>query len=140
MALFSWNSKYSVGVAEIDRQHKVLVDLINQLHDAMINKKTKDEMGKILQGLLDYTIKHFGHEEKFFDKYQYPDRIAHKAVHKNFIKKISDFNEEFKSGRSTVSLKLLSFLKDWLVEHIQGTDPKYVPYFQDKGVDFTERI
>jgi hemerythrin-like metal-binding protein len=140
MALFEWSNKYSVGVAEIDKQHKVLVDLINQLHDAMMQRKTKEDMGKILQGLLDYTIKHFGHEEKFFDKYSYPERVAHKKIHTEFIAKISEFNDDFKSGKSTVSLKLLSFLKDWLVNHIQGTDPKYVPFFSDKGVDFTERI
>jgi hemerythrin-like metal-binding protein len=140
MALFEWKPAFSVGVAEIDRQHKKLVDLINQLHDAMMNQSTKEEMSKILKGLLDYTIVHFGHEEKFFDKYGYPGTVGHKAKHKEFIAKIQGFKNDFDSGKLTVSMKMLSFLKDWLVKHIQGTDPEYVPFFKDKGVNFTERI
>ena len=56
MALFEWKNDLSVGIAEIDRQHKVLIDLINQLHDAMLTRKTKEVMSGNLKGLLDYNV------------------------------------------------------------------------------------
>jgi hemerythrin len=76
MAMVTWNDNLSVNVAEIDLQHKKLVGLINELFDAMKIGKGKDVTGKILDGLISYTATHFTQEERYFDKFGYPDKIT----------------------------------------------------------------
>ena len=66
--LMSWGPKLILGIDKIDDQHKELVSLINQLHKAMKSKKGRQKSGEILNGLADYTVYHFGHEEELFDK------------------------------------------------------------------------
>lgn len=130
MALLEWKPEFNLGMADIDRQHKKLVDLINQLYDAMMEKKTKEVMGKILKGLQNYTIEHFGYEEKLFAEHNYIGKMAHTKTHKEFVAQIAAFKADFDAGKVTISIKILSFLKDWLINHIQGTDKEYVPYLK----------
>ena len=66
--------------------------------------------------------------------------MAHKKLHKEFNDKIKGFKTDLDSGKMTLSMEVLAFLKDWLVKHIKGVDPQYTDFFKSKGVTFTERI
>jgi methyl-accepting chemotaxis protein len=52
---------------------------------------------------------------------------------KKFVARLDDFERQIKDGTATVSMELLTFLKDWLIKHIAGTDPGYVPYLQGRS-------
>ena len=134
MALLSWKENYSVKVAKIDKEHQKLVGLINELHSAMMERKGKEVLGKIIDELAKYTITHFATEEKYFDKFNYPDTAAHKKEHNDFVAKVSDFQKGFDRGQIMLSMDVMNFLKDWLVNHIQGTDQKYSEYFNKHGL------
>ncbi|MGX9726908.1 MAG: bacteriohemerythrin [Candidatus Electronema sp. VV] len=134
MSLIKWDESLSVNVAEIDSQHRKLVAMINELHDAMKSGKGKDVMGRILSGLISYTDSHFKVEEKYFAQFKYPDTVAHVKEHVAFVKKVSDFRHDFESGRLTVSIDTLYFLRDWLQGHIKGTDKKYSAFFHENGL------
>ena len=134
MSLIKWDESLSVNVAEIDLQHKKLVAMINELHDAMKSGKGKDVMGNIISGLISYTATHFKAEEKYFTLYKYPDTTAHMKEHAAFVKKVSDFQHDFEGGRLTVSIDTLYFLRDWLQGHIKGTDKKYSAFFNQNGL------
>ncbi len=134
MEFYPWTDKLSVGIPGIDKQHKELVKMINQLHDAMLKGSTNQVLGKIIQGLVDYTKFHFGTEEKIFDRINYPFKATHKVEHDKFVKEVLDFQREFQSGGLTLSMKVMNFLKDWLNKHIMGTDKKYAPYFAKENV------
>ncbi len=134
MPLIMWNDSLSVGLNEIDSQHKVLINLINDLNDAMKAGKGKEVAGKILTELLNYTHTHFGNEEKYFEKFKYPDTAGHIKLHRSFTDKIAEFKKDFESGKAGLSLQMMDFLSDWLREHIKGTDPKYVPLFKENGI------
>jgi len=134
MALLTWSDSYSVKVAEIDRQHQQLVKLINDLHSAMLERKAKDTLGKIIDQLAGYTVNHFATEEKYFAKFNYPETASHKKEHENFVAKVSDFKKGFDDGRILLSMDIMNFLKDWLVKHIQGTDQKYSDFFNKNGL------
>ncbi|MCC6132451.1 MAG: hemerythrin, partial [Acidobacteria bacterium] len=56
MSLITWSDELSVGVSAFDNQHKRLVALINELHDAMSAGKGSKVLGKILSELADYTV------------------------------------------------------------------------------------
>lgn len=134
MPLISWNESLSVGVAEIDQQHQKLIAIINDLNDAMRQGKSKDVMSKIISGLISYTQTHFGTEENYFAKFQYPDTAAHKAEHAKFVAKAVDFRSGFDSGKIGLSVEVLNFLSDWLTNHIKGTDKKYGPFLNQHGL------
>jgi hemerythrin len=134
MPLLNWNEGYSVNISQIDSQHKKLVDIINDLHDSMKAGKSKEILDKILNELIDYTSNHFKTEEKLFDKYGYPDKITHKRQHSELVEQVLKFKSSFESGKSVLSIDLMNFLKDWLVQHMTGSDKKYSSYLNGKGV------
>lgn len=134
MALITWNLNLSVNVEEIDRQHQKLVQMLNELHNSLTDAKPKETLAPILKGLVDYAVVHFGYEEDFFDRFGYPDAENHKREHREFVKKVVDFRKEFDMGRLFISMELMDFLKDWLITHIQGTDKKYGPFLNAKGI------
>lgn len=134
MSLIAWEEKYSVNVKEIDDQHKKLVQLVNELHDAMLVGKGKQITSKVLQSLIDYTAHHFATEEKYMTKFNYPAYPQHKAEHDNLVKQVLDFQDKFNNGQAVISLDLMKFLKDWLINHILGTDKKFGPFFNAKGL------
>ncbi len=132
--LIRWSSSYMLGIQEIDEQHMKLVEIINDLHKGMKMGKSQLEMARILNRLLEYTGFHFGTEEQYFEKFKYPETIKHKGIHGNLVKQVVDFKTQFESGNATISIELMSFLKDWLINHIQGEDRKYAPLFKSMGM------
>jgi len=134
MAMITWDDKYSVGVSEIDAQHKQLISMINRLHDAMLAGKSKEILGGILNGLIDYTGSHFKTEEVFFDKFAYPGTLYHVKEHRDFVSTVTNFKTKYDAGSASFSIELMTFLSDWLKKHISVSDKKYGPFLNAKGV------
>lgn len=132
MSYITWDESYSIGQKNVDEQHKTLVKLINELHDAMSLGKSKQVMSKVLQNLLDYTISHFSTEEKYMIKYSYQWYLPHKSEHRKFVEKVASFQKGYNEGKMVLSLDIMSFLKDWLVDHILQTDKKLGLFLQEK--------
>ena len=134
MALIQWDESLSVNVAEIDEQHKVLIDMINGLNESMRQGKSKDILGKTLNGLVNYAVIHFSTEEKYFDRFGYAKSYVHKKKHTDFTKKVAEFKTGFDSGQLMLSIDVMNFLSDWLQNHIKGTDKEYSSFFNEKGL------
>ena len=134
MALMEWSPAFSVKVKKFDDQHKKLVDLVNQLHDAMRSGQGNAMLGVVLQQLITYTSSHFGDEEKLMAAHAYPDLAAHKAEHQKLVAQVLDLQKKFQAGSSMLTLTVMNFLKDWLINHIQGVDKKYSAFLNGKGV------
>ncbi|HPQ19494.1 MAG TPA: bacteriohemerythrin [bacterium] len=132
--LFVWNDKFSVNVKIIDEQHKRLVKLINELFNALKLGQGDKIINKILNELAEYAVMHFGTEEKYFKEFNYPEGPSHKQIHDNFVKKISETVKDIQDGKVGLSVDILLFLKNWLIEHIGKIDKKYVPYFKEHGL------
>ncbi len=125
MALVEWSEKFSVKVPTFDAQHKQLFRLIEQLHQAMKSGQSNTQMSGILGELAKYTKTHFALEEKELLAIGYPEFGAHAAEHRKFVSKIDEFSTNFASGVAGISVELMQFLNDWLVQHICRTDQKY---------------
>jgi len=135
MSLITWSDKYSVNIKEIDEQHKKLVGMINELHDAMLHAKSKEVSLTIINKMADYTKYHFSTEEKYMKKFGYPDYEAHNLSHEKFVEQVLEFKKGYESGKTGLSYDLLNFLKNWLVTHIQSSDKKYAALFNEKGLN-----
>jgi hemerythrin len=139
MAQIAWNEGFSVGVAEIDRQHKRLMAMINDLDEAVTSGQRKDAISRILDELIIYTATHFRTEEKYFAQYGYPEGEEHQDEHAVCIKMVTKFAKDFNSemqGEKLAALtdELVSFLGIWWKYHILETDLKYAPFFREKGL------
>jgi hemerythrin len=135
MPLMTWTEKLSVGVAVLDEDHKKLVGMVNELYDAMQAGHGKEKLGAILSGLVQYTRMHFAREEKLFTQTGYADAVAHKQQHEALTKQVLDVQQKYAAGAvGTLSVDVMHFLRDWLVKHIQGSDQKYRPHLNAKGV------
>jgi hemerythrin-like metal-binding protein len=131
---FPWNDRYCTGINVIDAQHRKLVEIINGLHAAMEKDQAKEIMGGLLDALIQYTVVHFSAEEGLLKFHGYPDHAAHHGEHEVFTRTVIRLQEQFKAGKSGMTIQGANFLKKWLVDHILGTDMKYVPYLIGKGV------
>ena len=132
--LFQWNDSYSVKVAALDNQHKKLFDLVNELHQAMKSGRGKDAMGEILRRLIDYTVHHFSVEEKLMEMHKYPEFVAHRAEHRALAEKVVAFKKELEADSGTVTLEVMDFLQQWLLNHIQRVDQGYSEFLNAQGV------
>lgn len=125
---FPWTPDLSLGIELIDEQHKVLVRLINHLHDLSVNGGTAEAMGAVLRQLADYTHFHFGDEERFMVEMGYQDLAGHKEIHRRFLEEVDGL---VKSSGSIDPDTLLGKLRDWLTGHIMGTDRKYAKQYKE---------
>jgi hemerythrin len=134
MALITWNDALSVNIAEIDRQHQKLIVLINNLNDAMRQGKGKESLGKIITELVDYAATHFSLEEKYFAKFGYPQAAAHIKEHDTFVGKVKEFKKGFEDKKLSLTVEIMTFLSDWLLNHIKKSDKQYAPFLKSKGL------
>lgn len=128
-----WSEKYSVGLKEIDDQHKKLLAIINKLYQAFTDRVEDVVLEEILSDMAEYTEYHFKTEERYFKRFNYPNMQEHLEKHKIYVDKIKSFKEDFEKNRK-ITYSVMNFLSKWIVEHIQGTDPDYVPLFKQNGV------
>ncbi|MFN3383315.1 MAG: bacteriohemerythrin [Archaeoglobaceae archaeon] len=119
----NWNQSFRVGVAEIDAQHEKLVEMLGNLLEEMKRGQGRALMAKTIEGMLNYAKEHFATEEKYMKLYKYPDSLKHKKEHEKFVEIAKSFYEGYMNG-SLTAIDLMNFLKNWLVEHILGSDKK----------------
>jgi hemerythrin len=132
-----WTPDLSVGVDEIDDQHKELFQRLNNLRIAMSQGKGRTEIGKTVKFLEDYVVAHFATEEKRMERYEYPAFSAHKAEHEAFIKDFSNFKKKLENIdtqggiTSFLVIEMQRRLYDWLINHIGRIDKALGNYLVD---------
>lgn len=130
-----WTDSLSVGIQEIDEQHKVLINLINRLFDeTIVNQSAIGVTEQVLQELVEYTMVHFAVEESLFRIFDYPEIEAHMRRHVDLKEQVLDLQKKIKKGETVVNSDLLMFLKKWLTNHILQEDKLYAPYLIKQGV------
>jgi hemerythrin len=134
MSLFVWNDSYSVKVKQFDSEHQKLFDIINELYEGMKAGRGKDALGPVIRQLITYTERHFSSEEAALRRANYEQLDQHIAQHRAFVARVKKFSQDFVSGASCLSVEVLDFLKDWLAQHIRGTDQQYSTTLNAQGV------
>jgi len=128
-----WSDDLSVGFEEIDEQHKILIRLVNKMHEAIHKRKGSDVVEEILGELATYTKTHFVVEESLMRILGYPDYEDHKVAHDDLLEQVIELKEKVATGQTTVSFQLMHFLKNWLTQHIMVEDAKYTNFFHAAG-------
>lgn len=135
MSVISWQDKFSVGIEEFDRDHRILLDLINQFHDAYAMGKGVQFMEPVFQTLIEYTQTHFRHEEELMDRHRFPEADNHRTAHRALADEVTGLHGRYMSERNpALCIEMLAFLNNWLRFHILETDMAYKDFFVAKGV------
>ncbi len=123
-AVVAWNEAYALGLQEIDEQHHQLFDLINDLWEHLVQHSPASAVLLTLTDLERYTLTHFTAEETFMRVMRYEGFDEHKAQHARFVARVAAERAGLQAGRE-LGFDVLTFLKDWLVDHILVADKAY---------------
>lgn len=134
MAFMDWDGTLTLGIPSVDRQHKRLVDLINELYEAMKAGKGSSVMEKVIGELAAYTRTHFTFEEGLLEKAGYGSLAAHRLRHKAFVEQVETYAGQLKKGGLVSTVLVTDFLSKWLKEHILVEDKAYVETLLAKKV------
>lgn len=134
MALFKWNDTLSVRVGAFDIHHRKLIDIMNELHDFMLNGRPQEIIEKTLTELLNYTKYHFEEEERVMQAHNFEGYSEHKAEHDTFVAKINECMNTYKTSPLSLTIDLMDFLREWLTGHIMRTDQQYSGFLNGKGI------
>ena len=133
-SLIAWKDEYSVGVKEIDDQHKQLFVIINQLVEAIKTIPREDEIANIISKIVEYKIVHFATEEKYFHLFGFEGTDEHEEAHRAFNAKLIETQTAFKGDTMGFAFAAADFLEDWLIVHLMTMDQKYKQCFREHGL------
>lgn len=125
-----WTEELSVRNLTIDNEHKQLFALIDDFYKGIKDNSPRERLEELILGLVDYTKTHFSNEEKHMQKMGYPKLEEHRELHQHFIAKTQNYYERLTTRKLILSIEVTNFLKDWLVNHIKGSDQQYAAFEQ----------
>ena len=134
MALITWGPKLEIGIGIIDSQHRRLVDLINQLDEAIEKGRGNEVVDKTLKGLIDYTHTHFQTEQDLLKEHDYEDYDLHCREHRIFTDQIEIYRDRLDAGSLRISSNVMGYMRGWLLTHIGSSDRAYIKTLKDAGV------
>ena len=117
-----WDEILSVGVDEIDEDHRKLLSIFNILNHSVMAEESSDYLAATLAELINCTVWHFSHEERLMLKHRYEGIEEHKAEHRELIKSAKELQQEILQADKPVVDEHIEFLERWLTEHILTAD------------------
>jgi hemerythrin len=131
---FNWSERYSVNIAELDRQHQVFLAVVHELNQALAAGEGATVIHSILQRLVEYAQTHFAAEEALMTEHKFPALLTHCAEHDRFAQSVAKFLEDYHAGKAGVPVSLMLFLQTWLKVHILVSDKAYSSFLNARGV------
>lgn len=121
-----WTPNLSVGVEQIDEQHKTWFKKANELFEAGRQRRAKEYINTMLDFLDEYTKMHFKDEEAYMTRINYPELDAQKKAHASFINELAKLKSEYNlnDGNILVILNANNMVLNWLTNHIRNMDKK----------------
>ena len=122
--IVEWEDRFSVGVPLVDNQHKHLIDMTNQLHNACLlsDDTAKEQYKKTVREAVAYVKHHFSTEEQIMEKTAYPGLVDHKKIHTEFAQEVLRNALFFDDGKKYIPNQFVRFLRDWVLTHVALID------------------
>ena len=117
-----WDHVLSIGIDEIDDDHRRLVDLFNILNHSVEDGDATEYIGAVLEELINCTVWHFSHEERLMLKYGYNGTEEHKMEHQELVNSARELQQKYIQAGKLDEKEDLQFLEHWLTEHILVAD------------------
>ena len=134
MSLILWHAGLDVKLPEIDVQHRHLIEIVNELYDAAVSRKSREILAGILDRLICETVDHFATEEEIMQEAVYPEFHLHQVEHNILKTKVLGFQRDFLADRVVLTPDVLQFVQNWLDDHITGADRRLAEFLRTSGV------
>ena len=128
-----WKPDYSVGVLEIDEQHKSLFETAKHLLDLYQSDGANDELFAVIRKMFEIADSHFEYEENMLRDIGYPELDAHRESHQELSRTIRSFVKRLRSGQPNLFEEMQQTMKNWLVSHLLREDGAYKLYRERIG-------
>jgi len=121
-----WGPRLSLGIPDVDAQHRYLFHLIKTFDaDApVVHRK------ELLMELVRYTREHFHLEEAAMARYGYPGLERHRKAHDRLLDEVVEFTERNLAQSGTMA-EFHAFVQSWLFEHIIAMDALFASHVAD---------
>ena len=130
MSYLDWQSRFSIGIEEIDTQHKKIIEMINHLDQSRFDGSFGSEVNVVLVQLVKYSMEHFKYEEELMVKLKYPEFEKHRELHSELTDQIAVLLRRLKQGYNINAYEIISILKTWIIDHISKEDRKFGKHVQ----------
>ena len=135
MAFMQWAPEMSVGLNQLDEDHRYLIKIINDLANnagrGAASPGQAEVLRQSLRSLLRYAEFHFAREEGVMRACGYETLQGHRDEHRAFTDKMTALSKRFEDDPEAASTEinsdLLDYLKTWLNHHIMTVDMGYKP-------------
>jgi hemerythrin-like metal-binding protein len=129
-----WRTSYSVGVEDLDSQHRKLLELINKIGDAAGTGLSRESCFAVLNAMIRYAQEHFTTEERYLEKNSYPKYLEQKGAHEKFVQETFTMAQELDEEGLLTLGGITIYLEDWYQDHILGFDQDYRAFFEKQPV------
>jgi hemerythrin len=120
MSIIKWNEEFVLGIEELDMQHRQLIHMLNDAFESTQNSH-ENNTRKLLDRMRRYALEHFAAEEYILESFDYPKLKEHQQEHTLFVDQLL----EFEADKETSPEEVFAFLKEWLVNHLLGSDREF---------------
>lgn len=137
MSFITWTNLDGMGVAIFDAEHRVAMELANRLHDAIEKREHETCLRHVVQRLGRYAEEHFSHEEEYMRLSAYSGTHRHVEAHDRLKQQIRQFQSYVQDGnvdREALATAVMTFFRDWLLEHIRTEDQLLGEHLNAKGI------
>ncbi len=127
-----WQLKIETGITQIDDEHRVLVSVYNEILAEFRSGSSQVQLLRGIRAIIRQTQEHFESEEKIMDVSEYPYLPCHSKEHKDLVDRLNRLVVVISDGRQEVDEMVLSFVKEWLVNHILESDVRFGDYVAEQ--------
>lgn len=121
----NWQRKYEIGHPRIDFEHRIFLDLIDQLAQQADSGVPAKRLLRTCAELYKYADFHFFSEEGLMEDVEWPGTAAHKALHRELLKQLQDYIDSVALDHVRTS-EMITFLVQWFTSHTGSEDRKLV--------------
>jgi len=131
---YTWKEEYNTGVKFIDEQHRYFLNIIRDLQAYLEEGVCMDSASRIFFSLVHYAEHYLIQEEIYLKDYSYPSFKEHKNLHKEFIRRMIQFQADYEKDVGETCRSMLAYLEGWFDNHILKYDKEAVDYLREKGL------
>lgn len=125
-----WKDEYSVGIPEIDSEHRIMAEYVTGVERAVANNEVGLAIGSAIGRLASFTVAHFSFEETLMRIHEYPGMDDHVQSHRQFVSQLKEIQEQATAGASPE--EIVRFLQTWLEKHFLADDRIYASSLSEK--------
>lgn len=127
-------NRHALGIPSIDREHRLMMNLVNELSEAVAHGCTYEQAHLKMEKVLDFAAEHFAHEENLMRRHGFPGLEQHASEHEKLLREATILMEMYDPGHTDRAVLVTAFLTDCAENHILHEDRAISQFLEDQGI------